>query len=159
MTAGRLLFGPRTWCALLVCCLAAPVSAETIRWPLKPFNSPHAIGNSYGEYQWYGGAPYYHPGIDVLGAAGDSVFAVKAGYVKAVLTTSAELHWRVAIGDSAGSVPCDAYLYAHLLESSIQVAAGDTVARHLARGQFSPLSLREDPEIRVPLVVRLAIHS
>ena len=128
MMAGRPFFGPRAWGALLVCCLFAPASAETIRWPLKPFNSPHAIGNSYGEYQWYGGAPYYHPGIDVLGAAGDSVFAVKAGYVKAVLTTSAELHWRVAVGDSAGSVPCDAYLYAHLIESSIQVAPGDTVA-------------------------------
>ena len=75
--------------------------AETINWPLKPFDTPRALGNSYGEYQFYGGSPYYHPGIDILGQDGDSVFAVKSGYVKAVLTTSASLHWRVAIGDSA----------------------------------------------------------
>ncbi len=128
MTSGGVVFGPRAWCALLLCCLAGPAAAETIHWPLKPFFEPHPIGNSYGEYQWYGGAPYYHPGIDVLGEPGDSVFAVKAGFVKAVLTTSADLHWRVAIGDSAGSVACDAYLYAHLIQSSIQVAPGDAVA-------------------------------
>lgn len=132
MTAGGPRFGPRTWCALWMLLGAAPAAAETIHWPLQPFFASHAIGNSYGEYQWYGGAPYYHPGIDILGAPGDSVFAVKAGYVKAVLTTAAELHWRVAIGDSAGSVPCDAYLYAHLDLGTIQVAPGDTVAY----GQF-----------------------
>jgi hypothetical protein len=94
----------------------------------KPFDAPHPIGNSYGEYQSYGGAPYLHPGIDILGAPGDSVFAVKAGFVKAVLTTSAELHWRVAVGDSASGVPCDGYLYAHLALSTIQVSPGDTVS-------------------------------
>jgi hypothetical protein len=106
--------------------------AAAIDWPLSPRTSPHALGNSYGEYQDYGGAPYYHPGIDILGAAGDSVFAVKAGYVKAVLTTAAELHWRVAVGDSSGAAPCDAYLYAHLDLETIQVAPGDTVTE----GQF-----------------------
>jgi len=106
--------------------------AETIDWPLAPFNQPHPLGNSYGEYQYYGGAPYLHPGIDILGNQYDSVFAVKAGYVKAVLTTSANLHWRVAIGDSAGSVACDGYLYAHLDQFSIQVAEGD----YVAQGEF-----------------------
>lgn len=118
----------RLLCALALAGVARPAASETIHWPMKPFFQPHALGNSYGEYQWYGGDPYYHPGIDILGTAGDSVFAVKAGYVKAVLTTAAELHWRVAIGDSAGSVPCDAYLYAHLDLNTIQVAPGDTVA-------------------------------
>lgn len=111
-----------------LCLGAGPqAAAESIQWPLKPQNEPHPLGNSYGEYQFYGGEPYYHPGIDILGEAGDSVFAVKAGFVKAVLTTSADLHWRVAVGDSAGSVACDAYLYAHLELNTIQVVPGDTV--------------------------------
>lgn len=128
MTVARRSWMLRALCVLALACVARPAAAETIHWPMKPFFQPHAIGNSYGEYQWYGGDPYYHPGIDILGAAGDSVFAVKAGFVKAVLTTSAELHWRVAIGDSAGSVACDAYLYAHLNLNTIQVSPGDAVA-------------------------------
>jgi hypothetical protein len=118
-------------CGALALILASSVPAlavESIHWPMKPFDQPHAIGNSYGEYQAYGGAPYYHPGIDILGEPGDSVFAVKSGYVKAVLTTAAELHWRVAIGDSAANVPCNGYLYAHLNLSTIQVVPGDTVS-------------------------------
>ena len=106
--------------------------AGPINWPLSPRTAPHALGNSYGEYQNYGGGAYYHPGIDILGNAGDSVFAVKAGYVKAILTTAAELHWRAAIGDSAAPVACDGYLYAHLDVETIEVAPGDAVAE----GQF-----------------------
>lgn len=101
--------------------------AQIINWPLKPEAQPHPLGNNYGEYQNYGGVPYLHPGIDILGNAYDSVFAVESGYVKAVLTTSAEYHWRVAIGDSAAPVACNGYLYAHLDSATIQVAEGDTV--------------------------------
>lgn len=99
----------------------------TIPWPIEPFDSSHGLGNSYGEYQDYGGTPYLHPGIDILHPAGTPVFAVKPGWVKAVLTTAAELHWRVAIGDSAGPDSCDGWLYAHLEEQSITVSVGDYV--------------------------------
>jgi hypothetical protein len=110
--------------------------AETINWPIKPLATSQPLGNSYGEYQFYGGAPYYHPGIDVMGLPGDSVFAVKSGFVKAVLTTSADLHWRVAVGDSAAPVNCDGYLYAHLDLPTIQVAPGDTVLEGQFLGQL-----------------------
>ncbi len=73
-----------------------------------------------------------HPGIDILAPAGTPVYAVKAGYVKAVLTTSADLHWRVAIGDSAGAVECDGWLYAHLEQFSIFVYEGE----YVEEGQF-----------------------
>jgi hypothetical protein len=119
---------------LVVLIISGPTAtvAGPISWPLSPRTEPHALGNSYGEYQDYGGASYYHPGIDILASAGDSVFAVKTGYVKAVLTTAAELHWRVAIGDSAAPVACDGYLYAHLDLETIEVAPGDLVSE----GQF-----------------------
>jgi hypothetical protein len=101
--------------------------ALAIRWPFDPGNVPLPLGNSYGEYQNYGGSPYFHPGIDIFQPAETPVFAVKSGIVKAVLTTSAELHWRVAVGDSAGISPCDGWLYAHLDRNTIQVQVGDTV--------------------------------
>ncbi|MGB5105172.1 MAG: peptidoglycan DD-metalloendopeptidase family protein [Candidatus Zixiibacteriota bacterium] len=94
---------------------------------MEPFDSSHALGNSYGEYQNYGGTPYMHPGIDILHPAGTPVYAVKAGWVKAVLTTAADLHWRVAIGDTDGSDSCDAWLYAHLDQGTITVSVGDYV--------------------------------
>ena len=103
-----------------------------IPWPFVPFDSAQPLGNSYGEYQDYGGGPYMHPGIDILHPAGSHVYAVKSGWVKAILTTSAEYHWRVAIGDSAGPDSCDGWLYAHLDQFSITVSVGE----HVDSGQF-----------------------
>ncbi len=117
-------------------CVPLRAQAETIQWPLNPRTASQPLGNSYGEYQHYGGAPYYHPGIDIFGQPGDSVFAVKSGYVKAVLTISADLHWRVAVGDSVGSVICDGYLYAHLDQGTIVVNVGDSVLEGQLLGQL-----------------------
>ncbi len=99
---------------------------EPISWPLEP-NSQHPIGNTYGEYQNYGSS-YLHPGVDLMGNPGQTVVAVKAGQVKAVLTTSGEYHWRVAIGEE-GSGTSEGYLYAHLEENSIAVEVGDLVTQ------------------------------
>lgn len=107
--------------------LGLAATALAINWPLEPLTTSQNLGNSYGEYQWYGGAPYLHPGIDVMGEPGQPVFAVKSGYVKAVLTTSASLHWRVAIGDLPGTAECDGWLYAHLDQPTIQVLPGEFV--------------------------------
>jgi murein DD-endopeptidase MepM/ murein hydrolase activator NlpD len=101
--------------------------AEAIRWPFNPGNVSLPLGNNYGEYQYYGGDPYFHPGIDILQPYGTHVYAVKSGIVKAVLTTSGQYHWRVAIGGSAGSGWCDGWLYAHLDQPTIQVQVGDSV--------------------------------
>ena len=101
--------------------------AGAIRWPFGSGDQSLPLGNNYGEYQYYGGYPYLHPGIDILQFAGTPVYAVKSGIVKAVLTTSADYHWRVAVGDSAGSGWCDGWLYAHLDRSTIQVQVGDAV--------------------------------
>jgi hypothetical protein len=102
-------------------------TAYGIRWPFNPDSVSLPLGNNYGEYQDYGTGSYFHPGIDILQPFGTHVYAVKSGIVKAVLTTSAQYHWRVAIGDSAGSGWCDGWLYAHLDQPTIQVQVGDTV--------------------------------
>jgi len=108
------------------------VATLAIPWPVQPDYPTHGIGNTYGEYQYYGGYPYLHPGLDVLVSAGTPVYAVEAGWVKAVLTTSADLHWRAAIGDSPGSGECNGWLYAHLEQSSIQVVPGE----YVTEGQY-----------------------
>ena len=111
--------------ALILTFAAAP--AEGIRWPFGSGDESLPLGNNYGEYQSYGGSPYLHPGIDIMQLAGTPVYAVKAGVVKAVLTISGDYHWRVAVGDSAGSDWCDGWLYAHLDRYTIPVQVGDTV--------------------------------
>ena len=49
-----------------------------IPWPLAP-NEQHEVGNTYGEFQNYGGSPYPHPGVDVMGADLSPVYAVNGG--------------------------------------------------------------------------------
>ncbi|MAW61467.1 MAG: hypothetical protein CMJ94_11610 [Planctomycetes bacterium] len=109
---------------------------DLLPWPLAP-NSQHPIGNTYGEYQNYGGSPYLHPGIDVLGSPDQPVYAVADGVVKAVLTTSGQYHWRVAIG-GPGSGTTQGHLYAHLRQSSIAVNVGDTVVAGQYLGDLVP---------------------
>lgn len=111
-------------------------SRDLMPWPLAP-NGQHPIGNTYGEYQNYGGSPYLHPGIDVLGSPYEQVFAVADGVVKAVLTTSGQYHWRVAIG-GAGNGTTQGHLYAHLRQSSITVNVGDTVVKGQLLGELVP---------------------
>ncbi len=108
-----------------------PPARVGIAWPIRP-DAQHPVGNTYGEYQNYGGAPYPHPGIDVMGTPGQPVYAVRGGVVKAILTTAGEWHWRVAIGDSVTAGTCKGYLYAHLEQSSIPVHVGDLILQ----GQF-----------------------
>ena len=105
-----------------------PVKIGSVPWPLAP-NQQHSVGNTYGEFQNYGGTSYLHPGIDVLGADNQPVYAVRAGVVKAWLTTSADYHWRLAIGDSGGSGTTAGYLDAHIDRFSVAVNEGDTVSR------------------------------
>lgn len=103
---------------------------ELIRDPLHFYASsyPQPIGNSYNEIQEYSlGDPYPHPGVDLLGNYLDSVHSVKNGVVKAILTTSAEWHWRVAISNNNTSSRSQGYLYAHVEETTIPYAVGDAV--------------------------------
>lgn len=85
------------------------------------------VGNSYGEIQDYGGNPYLHPGVDMLGSPNQEVYSVKDGIVKAILTTGGAIYWRMAIAYNNESVETPGYLYAHLDQTSIPFIVGDTV--------------------------------
>jgi hypothetical protein len=118
------------------------VNHAPIPWPLAP-NAQHPVGNTYGEFQKYSGEPYMHPGIDVMSDPGQAVFAVRGGIVKAVLTTSRELHWRIAIADEASDDTTSGFLYAHVERSSIAWSVGDTVSAGDYLGDVVPWS-RDD---------------
>jgi len=118
--------------------LLKPAGRDTIFWPLAPFNKVYPIGNTYEEYQDYGGDPYPHPGVDMLAPDSTPVFSVSEGVVKAVLTISAEYHWRIAIGDSDTARPSEGWLYAHLVQNSIPFAVGDSVHAMDFLGELVP---------------------
>ncbi|MEW5923338.1 MAG: dockerin type I domain-containing protein [Candidatus Zixiibacteriota bacterium] len=113
--------------------------AGALPWPVEPENDTHLIGNSYGQFQCYymnNCTPYAHSGIDIMVPPGTRVYAIKSGYVKAILTTSAESHWRAVIGDSSGTQECEALMYAHLLQTSITDSAGLSVGDYVEAGQY-----------------------
>ncbi len=101
----------------------------SVGWPLAPQNTTHPLGNNWGEFQDYGGSPYMHPGIDVMGiTVGRPVYAVRRGIVKAWLTTQAELHWRLAIADTnVSNDSVEAWLYAHIDPNQYHKNIGDVV--------------------------------
>lgn len=113
---------------------------ELIKNPMDFFStsSYQAIGNSYNEIQEYSpGGQYLHPGVDLFGDHLENVHSVKDGFVKAVLTTSGDYHWRVAIANNnSSSDSSQGYLYAHLDEQLIPVVVGDTVAEGEVIGQL-----------------------
>ena len=103
---------------------------ESILDPIDYYNDSvyQQVGNSYCEIQEYGvGFLYLHPGVDLLGDFTQNVRSVKKGYVKAILTTSAQYHWRIAIANQNTSNNSQGYLYAHLEETSFPYAVGDSV--------------------------------
>ncbi|MDZ7373032.1 MAG: peptidoglycan DD-metalloendopeptidase family protein [candidate division KSB1 bacterium] len=116
---------------------------DPVPWPFAPFDRPRPIGNTYEEYQNYGGSPYLHPGVDILAPYFEPVFAVSDGVVKAVLTISGEYHWRIAVGETASEDTTEGWLYAHLVRESIPFSVGDTVRAGDYLGQIVPWPVAE----------------
>lgn len=115
-------------------------SSEALDWPIFRDSVYKEIGNPYAGYQCYGDpcSPYLHTGIDIMAPPGVPVYAVKSGYVKAILNTSSssDTHWRVVIGDSSGTAECDAWMYAHIDYFSIVMTAGLHVGDWVEEGQY-----------------------
>ncbi|UCD06119.1 MAG: peptidoglycan DD-metalloendopeptidase family protein [candidate division WOR-3 bacterium] len=97
-------------------------------WPLAPIDSTQPLGNNWGEYQFYGGFPYLHPGIDVMAdTIHRPVYAVQSGVVKGWLTISGDYHWRLAIADYETNDSVEAWLYAHIDPYQDHKDVGETV--------------------------------
>jgi hypothetical protein len=113
----------------LVVVLASPALAAN--WPLVPLDSVHPLGNNWGNYQDYGGGPYFHNGIDVItpDVHGRRVHAVRHGWVKGWGTIQEELHYRLAVCDTSSdfSGRAEGWLYAHIDPYRWHRALGDEV--------------------------------
>lgn len=98
-------------------------------WPVGNIDKARPVGNSWGAIQtFYPDAPYLHPGIDVMGVTeGQPVYAVAPGVVKAWVTISAELHWRLAIADTETNDSCNGWLYAHIDPARDHKDVGDVI--------------------------------
>ena len=104
--------------------LAGAALCQTIPWPYYPTNQAHPIGNNYMEYQNYGGAPYYHDGIDLMaGYGGRRVYSSNTGVVNHI--SQGTMYGGIMIGQAiAGG---EGWLYWHIPSSTMQFAVGDSV--------------------------------
>lgn len=100
-----------------------------IPWPFVPFDSVHTVWNYYEQHMSYGGSDwsYLHQGLDIIVPMNEPTYAVAGGIVKCVLTISAYLHWRIAISMEQTAGFSKGWLYAHLIQNTIQFDVGDTV--------------------------------
>ncbi len=94
-------------------------------WPFAPFDQSQTLGHLIHQYQNYGGAPYFHHGIDIMVDAGTDVFSITSGYVVNIENYRPGIYyWEVAIEDLDGFL----WQYHHIEESSIPQAIQDAYA-------------------------------
>jgi hypothetical protein len=107
----------------------ALLNYDPIPWPFAPFDSMCTVWNHYEQHMSYGTSDwsYLHQGLDMITPIDEPTYAVQSGIVKCVLTLGGASYWRVAISPQQNSGWSSGWLYAHLVESSIQVDVGDTV--------------------------------
>jgi murein DD-endopeptidase MepM/ murein hydrolase activator NlpD len=105
---------------------------DPIPWPFVPFNEVHTVWNHYEQHMGDGSSTwsYLHQGLDIIVPVAEPIYAVEGGYVKCVLTIGGEYYWRLAVSPVQSPGYSDGWLYAHLIQSTIQVAPGDTVEQY-----------------------------
>jgi hypothetical protein len=102
---------------------------DPIPWPFAPFDSMCTVWNHYEQHMSYGTSDwsYLHQGLDMITPIDEPTYAVQGGIVKCVLTIGGDAYWRIAVSPQQNAGWSSGWLYAHLVQSSIQFDAGDTV--------------------------------
>ncbi|MFC2103356.1 hypothetical protein ACFLSS_02890 [Bacteroidota bacterium] len=105
---------------------------DPIPWPFAPFDSMRTVWNHYEQHMGNGGGDwsYLHQGLDLITPIGEETYSVTEGIVKLMLTIGGASYWRIAVSDTMVSGYSDGWLYAHLIENTIQFDVGDTVQIH-----------------------------
>lgn len=108
---------------LLLLVAAGTVGSEP--WPYHPFDQTHGLGNHFGEYQNYGGSPYYHDGIDLVTPEGPvDCYSVSDGTVTH-LTYNQPYYSGIMIGEPVAGG--EGWLYWHINSTTFQYDIGDVV--------------------------------
>lgn len=112
--------------------LKSTTNYDPIPWPFFPFDTIHKVWNHYEQHMGDGSGDwsYLHQGLDIEVPVNEPTYAVEEGWVKLVLTIGGASYWRVAVSPVQVSGYSDGWLYAHLVQSSIQVDVGDYVQLH-----------------------------
>jgi len=110
---------------------------EQLPWPFMPFDEMHTVWNHYEQHMGSGiSYSYLHQGLDIITPIAEPTFAVKGGVVKCVLTIGGQAYWRTAISPEQNPGFSKGWLYAHLIQSTIQFDVGDTVQLHDYLGEI-----------------------
>ena len=109
----------------LLFALSLALPAVAVPWPYQPFNQTHGLGNHFGEYQNYGGSPYYHDGIDLVTPSGPTnTYSVSTDTVTHI-TVNEPLYSGIMIGTPvSGGL---GWLYWHITASTMPFDVGDSV--------------------------------
>jgi len=106
--------------ALPVCLLLSGCG----NWPIEPRNQKHPLGNNGGEFQQYGGNPYFHEGIDIVDDApapnGPFVLTRSSGTPALSLPGAGSLYNGMTLTTAGGSE-----VYWHLDFNSIEQSVRD----------------------------------
>jgi len=105
---------------------------DPIPWMFSPFDSMRTAWNYYEQHMGdgYSDWSYLHQGLDLIVPIAEPVYAVETGVVKCVLTIGGGSYWRTAISPEQSPGWSDGWLYAHLIENTIQFEVGDSVHIH-----------------------------
>jgi|GEM_PF-1477808 len=116
----------KTIIVLSVVALAVPLAAEAERWPMGPGDEPQRVGNNCYEFQDYGGGPYYHDGLDVMGEGGDPIYSVDDTYMRLVSVSDPYYTGMITSYEDDGSDD-RGWLYWHITYATIPFVEGDFV--------------------------------
>ncbi len=108
---------------------------QPIPWPFKPQDQPHQMWNNYEALNTSGDGvintnyPYLHQGVDMEVNANQPCYSVDTGIVKyhGDKGGAGELYWRIAVPPTNVSGYSNGWLYAHLVERSINYDVGDRI--------------------------------
>ena len=104
-----------------------------IPWPFSPQNQAHMIWNNYECLNTATNGDtvdaYLHQGVDMHCPAYTNEYAVMNGIVKCRLTFASNptIYWRIATAEAQDTGWSNGWLYAHLVQNTIQFNVGDTV--------------------------------
>ena len=89
------------------------------------------VWNHYEQNMGLGGTiSYLHQGLDLIVPTGEPTYSVIDGHVKGVYTFGGEYYWLIAISPEQVPGWSNGWFHLHLIQNTIQFAAGDTVNVH-----------------------------
>ena len=114
-----------------------PQLGAMYNWPTAD-GAPFTLGHAIQSYQYYGGTPYFHHGVDIMAQDGTEIYSRSGGQVINVERYSKMyLYWEVAVLDPEGYI----WVYHHIERRSIPQLIWDAFAEYQAdpvNGGFIP---------------------